>query len=161
MKSIIIYTTKYGSVAKAAQMLKAKLGGDVAVADAGREAVPDLSGYDRVMLGGSIYVGKVQKKLTAYINAHLPELLEKRVGLFLCAGQDDPVQQVAQMEQNFPAPLYQKATAKGFFGDEVYIEKVNWFERLALKKIKGVTRSYSRLSDEAIERFAREMEGTK
>ncbi|MFZ5639495.1 MAG: flavodoxin domain-containing protein [Bacillota bacterium] len=86
MRSLIIYATKYGCAEKAATILKSKMNGDVFLVNVMKEKVPGLDQYDNVILGGSIYIGKIQKALIKYIKSNLPSLLQKRVGLFICAG---------------------------------------------------------------------------
>jgi menaquinone-dependent protoporphyrinogen oxidase len=161
MKSIIIYSTKYGAAEKAAKILKSKLQGEVELRNIMKESIPVLDEYDNVVLGGSIYVGKIQKKLTEYMEKNLQVLLNKRVGLFLCSGETNGGQAVKQMEGAFPAELYKKAICKDNFGSEIYYEKMNFFEKFIMKKVKGVNKSYSELKEETIDNFAKVMASNK
>jgi len=154
MKSIIIYATKYGSVEKAAKMLKSKMNSNVTSVNIMKEAVPNLDHYDIVILGGSIYVGKIQKKLTDYIAKHLPLLLNKKVGLFICAAQSEPVR-TQELESAFSSELYNHATAKEAFGYEYRFEKLNFLDKLMVRVIAGVKTSQSDLCEEKIENFAK------
>ncbi len=101
MKTIIIYTTKYGGVKKAAEMLSSKLSGEVLQKNLTKEKAPALKEFDNVILGGSIYIGKIQKALTKYITANLAVLLQKKVGLFILAGEPDPLR-TRELENSFP-----------------------------------------------------------
>ena len=74
MKSIIIYSTKYGSTEKASELLKENMKGEVDLVNIMKETVPDIKGYDNVIFGGSVYIGKIQKKLTNYINENIDEI---------------------------------------------------------------------------------------
>lgn len=154
MRSLIIYATKYGCVEKAATILKSKMDGDVSLANIANKKVPTLDDYDNVILGGSIYVGKIQKLLTNYIKANLPILLHKRVGLFICAGQPEPVR-TQELEQAFPAELYNHAAAKDVFGYEFRFDKLSFLDKLIMRKVAGVTQSISDLSEEKIESLAK------
>lgn len=156
MKSIIIYTTKYGSVEKAAKLLKPKLNGQVDLLNLAKEKAPNLDGYDNVILGGSIYAGKVQKKLSDYITQNLPLLLKKRVGLFICAGQPEPVG-TQELQSSFPPELVTAAAVKEVFGYEYNLEKLNFIDKLAIRVIAKVKTSKFALSEETIDRFARTM----
>ena len=82
MKSIIIFSTKYGCAEKTAKMLQSKMKGDVRMVNIVKDKVPALDEFDAVILGGSIYMGRIQKELTAFISGNLPALLKKKVGLF-------------------------------------------------------------------------------
>lgn len=62
MKTIIIYTTKYGCAEKAAYLLRSKLGEGTEAVNLMHAKEPLLDKYDTVILGGSIYFGKIQKK---------------------------------------------------------------------------------------------------
>ena len=65
MKTIIIYSTKYGSVEKAAQKLKAHLQGEVDIKNV--KMVSDIANYDKVILAGSIYAGRIQKEMKTFL----------------------------------------------------------------------------------------------
>ena len=155
MKSIIIYTTKYGSVEKAAKMLKSKMDGEVLLVNLMREKAPELSGYDTVILGGSVYAGSIQKALKNYISKNLPELQNKRLGLFICGAQTAPEEIQRELESNFPPGLYSRAAAKDSFGYEFDLSKLNFLYRIMIGKIAGVRESEFKLSEEKIESFAK------
>lgn len=161
MKSIIIYSTKYGTAEKAAKILSSKLQGEVVLKNIMKEDILSLDEYDNVILGGSIYVGKIQKKLTEYMKKNSELLLNKRVGLFLCCGETNEELAVKQMESAFPAELYKKAICKDSFGSEIYYEKLNFFEKFIMKKVKGVKESYSELKEDSIDNFAKVMSSNK
>jgi menaquinone-dependent protoporphyrinogen oxidase len=154
MKCIIIYTTKYGSVEKAAKRLESKMDGEVRLVNIMKEQGPVLDEYDCVILGGSIYAGKVQKKLTDYMTKNISFLLKKKVGLFICAGQPEPVRS-QELQASFPPELFEHAAAKDVFGYEYQVEKMNFFEKLMLKAIAGVKSSKSSLADDKIDAFAK------
>lgn len=156
MKSIIIYTTKYGSVEKAAERLKSKMDGEVHLVNIMKEKSPALNEYDCVILGGSIYAGKVQKELTEYISQNVPLLLEKRVGLFICAGQPEPIK-TQELQTSFPVELFEHAAAKDVFGYEYNFEKLNFLEKLVIRVVAGVKSSKFELSDEKIDHFAKQL----
>ncbi|MHB9142378.1 MAG: flavodoxin domain-containing protein [Paludibacter sp.] len=154
MRSLIIYATKYGCVEKAANMLKSKMNGEVFLVNITEEKVPSLDDFDNVILGGSIYIGKIQKTLTNYIKSNLPFLLHKRIGLFICAGESEPVR-TKELAEAFPAELFNHAAAKEVFGHELCYEKLNVLDKLIMRSIKGVTKSSSDLSEQKIENFAK------
>lgn len=102
MKTVIIYATKYGSAENAAELLKKRLGGRVKLINIVKELVPPLNEYDTVILGGSIYAGNIQTKLGEFMNYNLDILLQKRVGLFLCAAHPDPEVREKELAASFP-----------------------------------------------------------
>jgi menaquinone-dependent protoporphyrinogen oxidase len=157
MKSIVIYATKYGTAEKAAKMLKEKLQGEVALVNIMKEKSPSFKEYDNVILGGSIYVGKIQKELTNYMKSNLSELMKKRVGLFICAALNEPEKLTQELNDAFPEELRSAAVAKEAFGYKFSFEKMNFFDKMATKAIVGIKSNVSELNAGAVESFAKAM----
>jgi menaquinone-dependent protoporphyrinogen oxidase len=155
MKSIIIYATKYGCAEKAARMLKERLRGEIDMVNVAKEKVPSLKEYDNVILGGSIYVGKIQKELASYINNNLTELLGKRTGLFICGALKETDKISKELKDAFPEALSNKTVAKETFGYEFSFDKMSFFDKIATKSIVGIKSSISELNEDAIENFAK------
>ena len=61
MKNLIIFTTKHGCVEKCSTLLQQKLHGETTMVNLKKDVIPDLEGFQNIILGGSIYVGKIQK----------------------------------------------------------------------------------------------------
>ncbi|WP_223069745.1 flavodoxin domain-containing protein [Paenibacillus caui] len=153
MATLIMYTTKHGTTEKAVNLLKQKLAGMVHAVNISREKVPALEGYDTVIIGGSIYMGHIQKELTKCINKYLPTLLAKKVGLFICAGHPDSKMLAKEMKEAFPAALYEHAIAKEIFGYEFNYSKLHVMEKWILKQVAGVKASRFALSEAKIDGF--------
>lgn len=153
MKVLILFTTRYGSVEKCALQLRHLLKPDTEIVNLKTESVPELKNYDLLILGASIYVGKLQKEMTEFITNNIDLLLAKKIGLFVnCSDISDKKYQ--QFRKAFTDRLYDHAILKSIFGDEVNYEKYTWLEKIAMFLIKGVTKSYSNLDQEEIGRFA-------
>lgn len=120
-----------------------------------REKAPDLSLHDTVILGGPIYVGKMQKALSAYMRQNCEVLKGKRLALFVCAGEQDPVLAEKQLVSAFPEELYGCAVMHEAFGGELYWDKLDPVTKLVLRIVKGIKEGYSRLSEINIDRFAK------
>lgn len=154
MRTIIIYATKYGSVAHAVKLLKPQMDGEVVTVNIMEETVPDLVDFDTVILGGSIYMGKIQKKLANYVEKHLSQLLTKKVGLFICAAQELEIRE-KELFEAFPFELYQHAVCKEVFGYEFHFEKMNFIEKKIVRVVMGTKENCSELSEELIGEFAK------
>lgn len=154
MKSIIVYATKYGCAEEAAKRVQKELGPETELCNILTGNVPPLSGYDTVILGGSVYVGRVQKQITAFCTDHLTELLGKKVGLFLCAGQTEEDARQKELEAAFPAALLQHAAAKDILGYAFQFEKMKFLDKIVMKKIKGDSVSTAEYYGNRIARFA-------
>lgn len=156
MKTIIIYATKHGTAGKVARMLQSKIEGEVRTINLKKDNVPKLDQFDQVILGGSIYVGKLQPELQQYINHNLTVLLKKKVGLYLCAGEADPAARHKLIETVFPK-ISEHAVIKEVVGGEFNIADMNFFEKLLIRMVTGKLENSSTLSADAIHRIARTM----
>ncbi|GGM27676.1 flavodoxin [Paraliobacillus quinghaiensis] len=154
MQTCIIYMTKHGATKQASFHLAKKLPGDIQMIDLKNEPCPNIEGFDNIIIGGSIYMGNIQKQLKQFLQENLPILLRKKVGLFLCAGHPDPKTINEQFQNAFPAALLHHACAKARFGYTYDFYKLNAIERMIVKKIVGIKQSTFQLSTEKIEEFA-------
>ena len=149
MKNLIVYATKHGTVKKCAEMLKAKLNGETVLANINEE-VPDLDNFDNVILGGSIYIGKIQKKLSKFAEDNLDRLLKKKIAVFICSGEDKP----EYITESFPGKSVNHAVSKQLFGGEIILGNLNFFTRLLVKKVKKIEKDYSRINESNINELA-------
>lgn len=68
MKTAIVYATKYGCTKRCAEILKSYLKGEVTILSVKADKI-NLSQYDAVFIGGSIYIWvKSRKKLPSFVN---------------------------------------------------------------------------------------------
>jgi menaquinone-dependent protoporphyrinogen oxidase len=144
MKTLIIYATTYGFTEKCVHMLKEKLDGEVDIINIKKRKISDISGYDKVIIGGSIYMAQIQKEIKAFSNSRLEELLKKEIGLFLCCGFADHFE--AHLNFVFPAQLVEKAKAKECFGGEIIIEKLSFLHKLITKAVSKAGNKDSKLT---------------
>jgi menaquinone-dependent protoporphyrinogen oxidase len=154
LKTIIIYSTKYGCVENAVNILKSKIEGLVKLINIMKEDVPQLKEYDNVILGGSIYVGKIQKKLSKFVDKNLSLLLTKRLGVFICAGEKKQEVREKELVDAFPKELFNHAICKEIFGYEIHYEKLNFLEKKMVAAVLGHKEDCTELSVEKIEKFA-------
>ena len=154
MKTLIIYATKYGCTKKAVDLLKSKLHRNVLAINIMHDKIAEMKEFDTVILGGPIYKGRIQKQLFNYMPKHLEELKTKRLGLFICAGEQDSETIEKQIIESFPEALLNHAVAKESFGGELHIEKISFAEKHSIRIIKGIKKGYERLSEDKIATFA-------
>ena len=84
MKTLIAYASKTGTSEKCARMLAERIP-DATLCDLCREK-PDPNAYDQVIVGGGVRMGALHVDARQYLDGCKPILLQKRLGLFLCAG---------------------------------------------------------------------------
>lgn len=82
----------------------------------------------------------------------MPELLKKKIGLFICGAAAEEAQK--EIADNFPHELLNAAAAKGYFGYEFNFEKMNFAMRAIIKKISKIDKSVSNILEDNIKEFA-------
>jgi menaquinone-dependent protoporphyrinogen oxidase len=114
---------------------------------------PDISGFERVILGTSIYAGQASGKMKAFCKANEPVLLQKKTGLFVCGMHPDKEEQKKELKAAYPEALQEKAAAIAFLGGEFWFEQMNFFERAIIAQIAKTKTSVSQINWEAIDDF--------
>ncbi|MDH7492405.1 MAG: flavodoxin domain-containing protein [Candidatus Saccharicenans sp.] len=156
-KTLIAYVSRHGTTEKAVGILKEELPEAVAC-NLVRESCPSLEDYDRIIIGGSIHAGRIQKAIKNFCRQNLALLLKKEIALFICCMYDGQKAE-DQFNQAFPEELRRVAKLKGIFGGELLFEKMNFLERTVIKKFIGVKESVSRFQPGEIREFARRLKG--
>ena len=156
MKTLIVYASKHGAAEKCARLLAERLGREVDVFDLRNARAVDPSGYDAVVVGGSIHAGRVQVRVKKFCEAHAEALLKKKLGLFICCMEEGD-KAWKQFHDAFPARLVDQAAAKGLFGGAFDFERMNWFEKTIIGKIAGVKESVCKINEPAVAEFADKM----
>ena len=156
MKALIIYMSSHGCAAKAAKQVADGLARtchtEVSVVDLEHDAVPDLSGFELIIIGGSIRIGTLQKRVKKFMEKNLELLLEKPIGLYICCMYEGE-KAAGQMTRNFPEPLLRHARALGYFGGELDFNVMNSFERMIIKDIIGISVNVSLFDEKAVKEF--------
>lgn len=132
MKTIIIYASKYGSGEDIANKIKQGLPQDTICVKVDDAQDIDLNRYEQVILGSSIYVGRINKKLKKYVDTNLQTLLNKRVAFFISRGIKEPAIE-ALLQQNLPNLVSHFYCIKDL-GGELRRDRMGFMER----KIVGV-----------------------
>ncbi len=156
MNTLVVYASKYGCTEKCAKMVAKALKDNVDLISLKNVKDIEVSKYDRIIIGGSIYIGKIQKEVTEFCSRHLDILKNKSIGLFICGMQDNDAIE-AEINTNFPRELLEIAKAKEHLGGEFIFDKMNFFEKTIVKKISKVTSNKSNISEDNIHKFAKAM----
>jgi menaquinone-dependent protoporphyrinogen oxidase len=154
MNTLIIYATKNGSVKEVAQLLRKELTGSVRLVNAHEEQVEDISCYDNILIGSSIYFGQIDRKIKNFIFLHRPEILNRRFGIFIMAGESNKDILEKQLKDTIPNDMFTKASAISVIGSEIKLKKFSWLVRLLLKYVKKVKCSYKDIDKDKIKDFA-------
>jgi menaquinone-dependent protoporphyrinogen oxidase len=157
---LVAYATKKGSTTEIAQAIGQELkasGHDADVAEMG--TVTSLTGYNALVIGGPMYVGKIVG-VGKFVKRHFSELSGVPVAGFvvcLAAAEKDP-QGMALAEKALHAALNPfRPVAETIFAGKLDPEKLSWFQRWIIKKVKSPIGDFRDWS--AIAAWARELPG--
>ncbi|NVN94913.1 MAG: flavodoxin [Bacteroidetes bacterium] len=156
MKTAIIYVSKHGTTEKIAHQIQQGLGLETELIDLKNNAHIDLSPFDQIIIGGSIHAGMIQNSIKDFYNKNAVSLLEKRLGLFISCFYEGEIAQ-KQLEKAYPEVLKKHAISIKVMGGEMLIDKMNFFEKLIVKKVVGITQTDSKIKIENIQEFINEM----
>ena len=164
MNTLIAYATKYGCTEKCAAILSEKLTGKVDLCNLKERKAIDLSQYDKVVIGGSIYAGKVRKEVSEFCSENHNLLKNKKLGLFICGMLEDQAE--TELNNSFSQELLTNAVAKNFFGGEFQFKKMKFMEKFIVKMVSKADKNrpvidtgkdISTVSEQTISRFANTM----
>lgn len=153
MKTLIVYSSKYGATEKGAKLLKEKLGDDCTLSNIATESHPALDSFDTVMIGSSIYASKMRSDIVSFVTSNEAALKNKNIGVFLCC-KESGKEALGYIGQNLPEWVMEKTFIEATFGHEINLEKMNFVERSLLKMVFKVKESYSQLDEKEIEAVA-------
>lgn len=156
MNTLILYATRYGATKQIAEQLAKELGGSVTIRNI-HDGKPSIAAFDTVIVGGSIYMNKIQHGITSFLRANERKLIKKRLGLFISCYT--PAETEGYLEQFFPTALLAHAQAKDMLGGLMQYDKMNPFYRkifMSLKKIDDFNKSFiePKIETERIRAFA-------
>lgn len=135
MKILIVYATRGGVSRTCAEMLKEKLQAyhEVSVCNV-EESAPAPSDFDVAVIGGSIRMGKLNKKLKTYIKEYREVLASMPAAAFICCGfpadLDDYVETQLPKNSDFSLGIH-------CFGGEIKPEKRKGIDKLILRMMKS------------------------
>lgn len=155
MKTKIIYISKHGTTEKVAREIAKNLKVEEKdIVNLRKERNPDINRHERIIIGGSIHAGMVQKRVKDFCEKNMDILLNKEVGLFLSAMDKDRYEE--EFNNAFPEILRNHSKASAVTGGEFNFEKMNFLEKAIVKKVGNVEESVSEINYSEIEKFVKE-----
>ena len=150
----VIYMSKHGTTHKVAEKIYEGLNDPkVELIDLRKNKAPDISGFSKIVIGGSIHAGMIQKRIKDFCESNLDDLLKKQIALFLCCMEEGEKAQ-KQFELAYPEALRKHSLKNEIIGGEFLFNKMNFIERAIVKKIAGVKENVSKIDEEKIKEFA-------
>lgn len=131
-KILIVYATKTGSTATAAQLLCDRLSGRDVTLCTTEEASADPTAYDIVVIGGCIRYAKLYKPVREYLKKWDDVLATKQTGYFILCGYPDSTEEY--YEKNLTDAQSERAFDLACFGGEmVPAHAKSLWDKLVLK----------------------------
>jgi len=112
MRTLILYSTKSGASRECAELLATKIA-DCSICDIAKNT-PDIGGYDTLIVGSGVRMGKLYKPAKNFIDKNIGMLLSKNTAFYLCNSYSDTLQKV--IENNIPKKLIDTAICIKSFG---------------------------------------------
>lgn len=160
MKTLILFMSTHGCTINVAHRIAVKLGGDASIVNLKDNPRIQIDDYERIILGGSIHMGKIQKELQTFCEKNANKLAQKEIGLFICCMYKG-VEAQAQLKNAFPEILHQHAKAEAIMGGAFYFEKMNFLQRFMVRKMTGSKKTTVKIDHDAIQRFSEKMKKPK
>ena len=157
MKTAIIYSSKYGTTEKVARIIARKIEAenDVTLIPLADTPAPDISGYEKIILGTSIYAGKSRANMRKFCKKYGSVLNEKIIGLFVCGMQS--AKKAEELRDAYPEKLHNIAKAEDYMGGEFLLEKMNFLVSQFVRRLEKTEISVSKLDYDAIDVFSNKM----
>jgi menaquinone-dependent protoporphyrinogen oxidase len=157
MKTLIIYTTSHGCTEKVAGILRDKIEGEVNLLNLKKDTIPLLTDFDRILIGGSIHAGQIQKRIKEFCRNNQDTLLERELGLFICCMEEGEKAR-EQLRNAFPDALQLHAKSTAILGGEFNFERMNIIEKMIIKKVAKVDHSVSTINQKSIDKFVGDLQ---
>lgn len=136
MKGIIVYKGKYGATQQYATWIGEALNWPLFTPE--QLLNPTLDGADVVIVGSSVYAGRLT--LHDWLKKHAHQLLRKKVFLFIvCATPADKKEVLDQIAKNNIPALLQDLVVVFFFRGRLVIKELNWLHKWMLKLASRTT----------------------
>lgn len=156
MKTLIVYASKYGFTKECVDILSNNLNGSTDIYDLREEKNIDLSKYDKVIIGGSVYMGMIRKEVKKFCEENLNLLKLKKFGLFICCMREGKEAE-EELKMSFPSDIYNEAAVKDYFGGAFIFRKMNFMDSFIVKKVAKTNKDTKNIFEDKIRGFAVKM----
>lgn len=153
MRVAVVYSSKHGFTAECAGLLAEKIHCPTDLYNLKEGKIPDIHQYGLVVMGSAVYAGKIQKEILDLWNGAQAELLARKLYLFTC-NMHQGEEGEKQLGQVFPEKLYESAEMAMSFGGKFDFSKMNFLEKMIVKKIAKVDKDVENKELENIEKMA-------
>jgi len=130
MNGIIIYQGKYGATEQYARWLADSL--NISYINANDVTPAILANYDTIILGSSVYIGKLL--IAKWIKSNRDALIAKKLLVFIvCSTSDEDAEEQHKIIDNNLDPAIRRAASVFFLPGRCIVSKLGWMDRFMLK----------------------------
>lgn len=133
MKTLVVYSSKYGATRFCAECITKGVRGEVRLINLREETPSTIDEYDKIIIGSPIYAGMLRKEIKKFYEAYQETLMGKKVAVFLSCMDGEKTDEY--LKGAFSETFIKKLIAKGNCGGAFYFKKMNFLERFIIKKI--------------------------
>lgn len=134
MKTLIVYGSEYGYTKDSVLSLGNRISGEVMMVNPDYEKVPDIMEFDNIIIGGSIYMGQIQKKIKEFCINNISLLKSKKLAFFISCAFPDNFE--TNLKNSFPEELLDLAVIKVCIGGELRMDKMKFMHKTITKMMK-------------------------
>ena len=147
MKIMIVYSTHGGTTKTCADLLADKLREHHTVdfVDGRKENIPSPDNYDAVVVGSSIRMGRMNKKLRRYIKENRAILDNMPFGIYFCCGYTKQFQEYVDIQ--FPKN-YEPTLGFHLFGGEMKPERYKGIDKFIMRCMRDAIKTQDFEEDE-------------
>lgn len=147
MKTLIIYSTMYGSAKRCAEVI-AENCSDAELFEAKKAGGVNIEDYDRVVISASIHAGAFSGKLVKLVRNRELQLLSRPLDFLICCAEEHRISEY--MENAFEPVLRDHVRRLVYGGFQFNFSRMNPVVRAVIRKISGLNESVDQLRlDEA------------
>ena len=130
MKALIIYKGRYGATKQYAEWLSEETGFPIAAAD--KFDIKHLREFDTIIIGTSIYIGKIQMR--KWLRRNWYELRDKKLYLFLVAGTPPDQKETLNgyIRSNVPKEILDQLSLT-FLPGKLFLNELSSLDRFLIK----------------------------
>jgi len=145
MKTLVLYDGKHGFTEKCLGLLAHEFPSELDLWPVrSRRGTPDWKAYRSVVFGGPVYFGKWSPHLVHFLSKHASEVAQGPLAAFVVS-LSPRAAALKYFHKDLPAVLAGKPGHVACFGGAITWKSLAWWEKLILKKVRGLETDVSNL----------------
>jgi menaquinone-dependent protoporphyrinogen oxidase len=148
MKTLILYESKKNMTKKIAEMLN-KMHEDSSLFKLS-SFKGNLEDYDKIIIGTPVYIGKINQLVKNFLDEFYSVIKNKNLKIFLCGMNHKALSDVLKL--NFNETIIENAIID-YLGGAYNFDKMNFIEKLIVKKIAKVKESQEVILSDNFHKF--------